>query len=88
MAKESIILIEKELNVKTNPKFYEDLLEECESGEAALLQYVDNTIIYVREFRIPVLVASLFVMPLYRNIGFCFRKRYIIGTYKRKTSCD
>lgn len=88
MAKESIILIEKELNVKTDHKFYEDLLEECESGEAALLQYVDNTIIYVREFRIPVLVACLFVMPLYRNIGFCFLAILVGITYYFETKKD
>lgn len=88
IAKESIILIEKELNVKTDNQFYKDLLEECESGETALYQYVDNIIMYIKDFRIPVLIASLFIMTLYRNIGLCFLAVLFGITYYFDTKKD
>ena len=43
IVKESVSLIEKKLNVKTDQSFRQDLEEQCENGEQALHEYIDSS---------------------------------------------
>lgn len=68
IVKESVSLIEKKLNVKTDQSFRQDLEEQCENGEQALHEYIDSSIEYAKQFRIPLIISSLFLMNIYRNL--------------------
>lgn len=68
IVKESVSLIEKKLNVKTDQSFRQDLEEQCENGEQALHEYIDSSIEYAKQFRIPLIISSLVLMNIYRNL--------------------
>ena len=68
IVKESVSLIKKKLNVKTDQSFRQDLEEQCENGEQALHEYIDSSIEYAKQFRIPLIISSLFLMNIYRNL--------------------